>query len=320
MSLQWTPWRGSSVCEGLRQRAHQRLWFAPPHLGDNLLPLLSQPWPTGSVNWATRGHWGMQSHFPVNLPKTDSCFYCPSSFLFNVSCIQECTFKVFPHLGEKTESYLSSPLLPAPHIQQLTHPIALTSAPPSPASLPQASPSYCQVLRTAAVLVNLVLVNLVAPTWPSTIWTCHRHCHHSQYEVIIVPLPRHCCPCWGFLPVFGAALGSQVHTAPTTQEPFPPISLQSSHLGHQSGWTTLCPASCLSAFLQAACSCFLPVDACHLCLLCSGCCLGEVVPELSVCWEPSSHISYVSSLLYTCCLVISHLLLFDQQSPQLGHP
>ena len=130
MSLQWTPWRGSRVCEGLRERALQRLWFAPPHLGDNLLPLLSQPWPMRSVNWATRGHWGMQSHFPVNLPKTDSCFYCPSSFLFNVSCIQECTFKVFPHLGEKTESYLSSPLLPAPHIQQLTHPIALTSAPP----------------------------------------------------------------------------------------------------------------------------------------------------------------------------------------------
>lgn len=138
------------MCEGLRERAPQEAPVCPsaPRREPPSITVTSMT--NGTCELGNKGSLGMQSHFPVNLSKTDSCFYHPSSFLFNVSCIQECTFKVSPHLGEKTESYLSSPLLPAPHIQPLTHPIALTSAPasPPPASLPQPIPSYCQALLT----------------------------------------------------------------------------------------------------------------------------------------------------------------------------
>ena len=263
----------------------KRLWSAPPHLGDNLLSLLSQPWPTGSVTWVTRGHRGTQSHLPVHLSKTDSRFYRPihSSSVSPVSrnVPSKCLLTWdTPFLSVRNGELLELPALACPSHPTAHPPLALTSASSPAASLPQASPSHCQVLLTYCGAYQF---GCPEPIGPSTLWTRHRHCRHSQHEVITVPLPPHFCLCWGFLPVSSAALGSQVHTTPTTQEPFPPISLQSSHLGQQLGWTALCPASCLSTLLQAACSCFLPVDARRLSLLCSDGCLGEVVPELSVC-------------------------------------
>ena len=95
----------------------------------------------------------MQSHSPVHLSKTDSCFYHPGSLLFNVSCIQECTFEVSPYLRYSVSLWENGELLELPTLACPSHPtahppIALTSASSSPASLPQASPSYCQVLLT----------------------------------------------------------------------------------------------------------------------------------------------------------------------------